>query len=92
MLKYFYLGTVTVRFGFCDFCSFGFGFGRNQKFVIHQYTLFSFRKLTEEKSKEKEELVDAVKKVRDHTNEQINGMHNAVDEKIQSMAWNSHAR
>ena len=52
----------------------------------------NFRVLTEEKSKEKDELVLAAKNVRQLTKNQIDEMHDVVDTKIKTLAWNSHAR
>ena len=50
------------------------------------------RELSEEKSKEKANLVQAVRNVRDISKNHINEMHEVVDTKIKTMAWNSHAR
>ena len=59
-------------------------------FFENIYLLFS--KLTEEKTKEKDALDEAVKQVRSKTTTHINEMHTEVDDKIKTMAWNSHAR
>ena len=58
--------------------------------VIFVFSLFS--NLIEEKSKEKTNLIDAVKNVRSITSEKIKQMHEAVDTTIKTLAWNSHAR
>ena len=51
-----------------------------------------YRKLTEEKTKEKDALDESVTQVRSKTTSHINDMHTVVDDKIKTMAWNSHAR
>ena len=61
--------------------------------IINTYTYFLiYRKLTEEKTKEKDALDESVKQVRGKTTSHINDMHTVVDDKIKTMAWNSHAR
>ena len=59
--------------------------------IFRKYFRF-FSNLIEEKSKEKTNLIDAVKNVRSITSEKIKQMHEAVDTTIKTLAWNSHAR
>ena len=48
--------------------------------------------MTAEKTIEKDALDESVKQVRSKTTSHINDMHTVVDDKIKTMAWNSHAR
>ena len=48
--------------------------------------------MTAEKTVEKDALDESVKQVRSKTTSHINDMHTVVDDKIKTMAWNSHAR
>ena len=50
------------------------------------------RKLKDEKSEEKLELVQAARTVRQMAKNLIDEMHEEVDTKIKTLAWNSHAR
>ena len=59
---------------------------------IPRYIFLIYRKLTAEKTVEKDALDESVKQVRSKTTSHINDMHTVVDDKIKTMAWNSHAR
>ena len=65
-------------------------FGNDRKSLILK--LNNFRVLKDEKSKEKLELVQAARNVRQMAKSLIDEMHEEVDTKIKTLAWNSHAR
>lgn len=48
--------------------------------------------MQKKKSKEKEELLEAEKTVRQNTSDLIVEIHQVVNNKIKTLAWNSHAR
>ena len=60
--------------------------------IVGTYLFLIYRKLTAEKTVEKDALDESVKQVRSKTTSHINDMHTVVDDKIKTMAWNSHAR
>ena len=62
------------------------------KKLINKLKLYNFRVLKDEKSKEKLELVQAARNVRQMAKSLIDEMHEEVDTKIKTLAWNSHAR